>query len=497
MKSKKLIYIFFGAIAIISLSKSASASILSQSVHDAYGSSYTSETFRQTIASSSISGTVYAVEVYYKNINADTNTNNISLNCGGYSKLATADSMPVTNGSEDTFLFDFSDDPFDISNCGSNGVYFQATHNGGGTWKFGGSSSDTLINGACSRPSVPGDCDGVSDLYLILYEFPNTASSTRFLEVFPEVDEVTSTTSAYFIGANGIVSEEDFNGSEYVQYSIIREGLFSYDEGCMSSADHEVRYDSNPNDLASWTISASGAFFVGKENAFKFCEGIYSVYAEIKHFRYSLFGIPLPFKTDVLDSVSYQIRVGEVSAIDDRLNNLIQDMEGNRTTATSSLTVSAVKEKCNLFSTSFSMGSCIYHLIIPERDDLAGMWDDFYSYFLTSFPTGYVTRFIVIITGQAGVKPPIISYTFGSYNSELQGITIEFDPWTSGETENILTEDNKNVWDIFMPMWESIVALMLLFRILADVSGLGYAAGSSYIRKSDFGKSVITRNSKR
>lgn len=133
---------------------------------------------------------------------------------------------------------------------------------------------------------------------------------------------------------------------------------------------------------------------------------------------------------------------------------------------------------CNPIS-GFDVLECLSALLLPNQAQMSVAVDTLNSMILTKAPLGYVTRVVTLFSETATSSLPVIDYTFGS-GSPYEGESLGFD---FGE---IITESNdiirnqlvsdqddpQNLWDIFMPVWNTLVYVFLLYLILDDVTGI-------------------------
>lgn len=105
-----------------------------------------------------------------------------------------------------------------------------------------------------------------------------------------------------------------------------------------------------------------------------------------------------------------------------------------------------------------------------------------YLNFFQMFPIGYITRFKSLLlddTLTPALEPPAISYTPGTSITDHTSIfgTFTFQPFNHMDITNTITEDTnggtRNVWDIFMPYWNTMVYLSLGIVILIKLLNLG------------------------
>lgn len=138
--------------------------------------------------------------------------------------------------------------------------------------------------------------------------------------------------------------------------------------------------------------------------------------------------------------------------------------------------------KCDIFITpTDTFGDCLYSLFFPSVEQLDKMGKDIQSAFSSHFPFAYVYRTIAIFSNTTAIKPPPISYTFGtSAPPFLQGKGFSFQPFDSlGLISTFRADDgsNQNIWQIFMPYFKVLVSLGVLGVILEDLLGFRFASG--------------------
>jgi len=140
-------------------------------------------------------------------------------------------------------------------------------------------------------------------------------------------------------------------------------------------------------------------------------------------------------------------------------------------------TFSDVSDNCNPIS-GFSALGCITALLVPNQTQISSAVDTLKSSILTKAPVGYVTRVISIMTDSATTSLPDLNYTFG--NGPLEGQEFHFEPNTllaSADTiirEDLVSDqdDPQNLWDIFMPIWNTLLYAGLLMMIVSEVTGM-------------------------
>lgn len=159
--------------------------------------------------------------------------------------------------------------------------------------------------------------------------------------------------------------------------------------------------------------------------------------------------------------------------------------------------INTTHSTCN-FAGSFDFGDCLAFLFLPTPYDLKLVWEDFSSDVLSVFPLGYVTRMVDIFVNTGAVKPPALTYTFSDTNDSsvsgtgLEGATLSFQIFDHFDVLNSINSDqadNKNIWDIIMPFFNTLVSLAVFLVILGDIMGGGFNTDTSDI--TDYAKNNV------
>jgi len=143
--------------------------------------------------------------------------------------------------------------------------------------------------------------------------------------------------------------------------------------------------------------------------------------------------------------------------------------------ATSTDVYAVVNASCNPFSSGFDVGLCIYSIVAPPSGILDERLNEIKSQVLTIAPWGYLTRFFVIISGNATTTLPVIDFVFAT-SSPLFGYDIHLDPFgTLEEADNIINATStsanpQTIWEIMSQVVNIIVYLMLAFMIIKDLT---------------------------
>lgn len=144
--------------------------------------------------------------------------------------------------------------------------------------------------------------------------------------------------------------------------------------------------------------------------------------------------------------------------------------------ATLASTTLQFKNACKIISTTFDMGDCLTLAVWPGSAALA----ENYSILKQTPPWGYIFRILDIANmDNATTTLPVISYTFADSNPMSTLGAISFDPFDQiAEAGDLIRElksdrDNeKDVWTIFMPFITIFMYLVLIFKIIHDLTGI-------------------------
>jgi len=136
-----------------------------------------------------------------------------------------------------------------------------------------------------------------------------------------------------------------------------------------------------------------------------------------------------------------------------------------------------VAENCNPIS-GFSFTGCISGLLIPNQAQMSTAVDVAKTQILNKAPVGYVSRVVSIVSSSATTSLPDLDYTPGS--GPLEGQEFHFEPnalLASADTiirTDLVSDQNepKNLWDIFMPIWNILIYAGVLLMIVSDVTGI-------------------------
>lgn len=200
-------------------------------------------------------------------------------------------------------------------------------------------------------------------------------------------------------------------------------------------------------------------------------DGNYRLEASIKRkFFFNWITVP---GAQLNQTISKQFIVGASTFIGNLSQNGFNILNGTlaSSTATSSI---ALVANCNPLGT-FDMTNCLAGLFIPDAGQVQTTIQGAKDGILTRMPWGYITRFMTIVSSSATTTLPSFTTTIAQ-NDEDDTTTLTFNPgdmMAGGGALLDSIEDPYNgmtVKDIFRPIIQLSVALMVILTIAADIS---------------------------
>jgi hypothetical protein len=175
---------------------------------------------------------------------------------------------------------------------------------------------------------------------------------------------------------------------------------------------------------------------------------------------------------------NHQFIVGSSTFIGNLSQNTFREVDSFFGTLPATST-SALAAQCNPLSAIFGIRECMAFLLIPDAGQLNDAMNNIRVGILQKMPFGYLTRIITLLGSNGTTTLPVISYTFQS-DSPLSGDTITFDTGSYmnqaaalvAEAKSNIAGDQKTVWEIFQPLIDLIIYLVLVYAMIHDVSGI-------------------------
>jgi len=352
----------------------------------------------------------------------------------------------------------------------------------------GGSPSQTTGLANCV-----GDTASVADwTFQFIYDEAFVDTSTHITSVVPHATTTATTTT---VGVEAYINETDWDEDMYIEASFFNPTIGATSANVIDACNV---FGAGQCKLR-FPVSASGEFASSTEITFNY-GGTTKVTWTIRKptFWSGLWVVGALFQDQVLDTWKDSFVVGYQTLFDQSLNGDGTQVDGDAsglvgyftTGGTSSTTPVAVG--CATIFTGGSIVSCLTGLIIPDSQTLAYDFKLLYDGAFSKVPFGYITRFLTIVSGNAGaVEPPELSYTFGSSSpAVLQGKNYTMQIWDHTEVLTAAVADdgsNKNIWDIVMPYFNVVVALVVLLGILTDLMGFEFGRTPREIEEDMYG----------
>ncbi len=190
----------------------------------------------------------------------------------------------------------------------------------------------------------------------------------------------------------------------------------------------------------------------------------------------ALFGfIKNPFR--VQENISHQFVVGSGTFIGNISQNLWGDLQQDAATKSATSTA-ALLGGCNVLG-NFDISNCMYGLFVPDAYQVNQLVMNFKTGVAAHAPWGYVNRLYDIITSSTTEELPgfTASIPTGPGSDEFEYTTVTINPAEMLTTGAALLDDirdpvdNKSARDVFYPMVQLSVALMVIFTIASDIMG--------------------------
>jgi len=307
-------------------------------------------------------------------------------------------------------------------------------------------------------------------------------TSTRFVSIYPSATTTATTTQ---VQIHAYINTADFptgQGNIHIDFYNPTVAALSANviDACNVFGSAQCSLD------FPFATSTSGIYATSSIITFNYGGTIKAKYTITRPNTWSsLWLIGGLFAPDVVATVNTSFVVGYQTLFDQALNGngtaTSSDSSGLvgyfTTGGTSSTTV--VASGCAGIFTNGSIVSCLVGLVVPSGQDMSNDWQQLYNGMLAKVPFGYATRFLTIMSGNAGaVEPPALSYTFGSSSpAVLQGKTYTVNIWDymGSSSPLILAKaddgSNKDIWDIVMPYFNIVISLAVFLAILSDLFG--------------------------
>lgn len=185
-------------------------------------------------------------------------------------------------------------------------------------------------------------------------------------------------------------------------------------------------------------------------------------------------GQGLPPDEQPLISKNTTFIIGATTWYDD----LVTDIQSDSIFANAAVCKPFVNDIATAFiNPDFDILYCLQFLVIPSAAQFQVIGQTVYDNVLSSFPLGYITRFVQIMTTATPTQPPALEYTYGTSAPDvLQGKDMSFQLFDGFYIIPTIVADDgsgKNIWDIIAPYWDALIGLGVLGVIFMDLLALG------------------------
>lgn len=333
------------------------------------------------------------------------------------------------------------------------------------TWGFDENDS-TLESVFGNTNAISLGFQSVQYLKIIGDLYGYDSDTTRIIDVDPNNDIVVASSTPTTVGATYYVSDLDFDDDMTLEIEVRNNAQnASQLVGPIFSLFQEQRFVYNYEQ----DINSSGSNSYASTTLFTQV-GRYTAETKIKKPLFSVFGFGLLSQTVV--ATTTQFLVATTTAFDALQDGNIA-LAGQLSGVTGNL-------DCDSGLTSLSPRKFIACMFFFDYTGLQTVMNEARSGFLTSWPLGYGTRFVSILTDSATSSLPAINYTFGTTSPlYVLGLTsIELDPFAElSDPENIVNTKSdqtqqKSVMEIMSQIINIIVYLTLAFMIIHDLTNV-------------------------
>jgi len=345
---------------------------------------------------------------------------------------------------------------------------------GGGVWSS--NIVESCIGGLSVFSCAGGDSEPWSggDMAFRLNGSGGTGGSpdddtTRIIYTVPLLDETISSSTDATSGANVYVDPGDFDISDgwrmRQRWGYARDGAFAV--GSPENFLTEVEIDITDGGIQLLTHNAGildreGGYYLETQLR------VDSTVGDLVHW----FGFQDIFDPGLVVSTTTKFYAGEVTAFDTFMDETEQSLIDFAASSTIPM------DACNP-SLGFQMRDCLNLLFMWQPQFMGEAWQSLVDGFLSSFPLGYGTRFMEVLSTVQPQALPDVSFSFADDFpvSALAGSNFHFEVWdyfyTPGspmyETKST-GDDPKNFWEILEPLYTFMVHMALLLMIISDLT---------------------------
>lgn len=317
----------------------------------------------------------------------------------------------------------------------------------------------------CATPTAS---QAVKQLYFTLYDVlgPSEDTTTRLVTVTPAASSTIATSTTATFGATGYVNSNDFVSGMFVQ---IRYASYSSMQS-YAGASPDLFYTT-----LQFPISAAGTFSVSTTSP-ALTVGLYTMQSDIRTTSWTnsllnFFGFGQFAQQGILTATSTVFTAAHLSGYDTFVASTTEAMLAYTASSTISLA------SCSTW-TGFNLGDCLGVLLLPQVQPMQAQLSAFKDGFLTYAPWGYLTRFVVIMSGGATSTLPSFSATLplGSAD-DLDTFTFDMNDMVTGGAallDSIPARDNAThtIKTVMRPWIDLFIGLFVLLIMVKDLMGM-------------------------
>lgn len=311
-------------------------------------------------------------------------------------------------------------------------------------------------------------------IYFIAYDQngPITDTSTHFDTVSPAGNSTIATSSTATFGATGYINPADFTSGMYVQ---IKYAPYSSMQASVA----------NPDSLFTtlqFPITSSGSFSFSSSSP-ALTVGQYTMQTDIRSPSYvnnflNFFGFGQFAGYGIKTATSTTFTAAHFSGYDTYVASttaLISDYLASSTISLAS---------CSSW-TSFNLGDCLNLMFVPQAQPIQDALGNFKNGFLSYAPWGYLTRLLVIFSGQATTSLPSFTTTIqlGS-PSDTDTFTFDMQDTISGGGDLLnsihANGSSMNIQDVIEPWIQLFIAMFVVIIIARDLTKMEHRGAHNF-----------------
>jgi len=341
----------------------------------------------------------------------------------------------------------------------------------------GGYMRGTAVGSSCVN-----FCGNLNDVYYVMDDgaVPGPpCTMTCVLSTVPPDEATISTSTAATVGGTAYINPDEWLGASDWFVRVRYAWNFSVQA---SVATPDLLFTT-----LEFPVSASGNISYSTTTPV-INGGRYTMITEIR--RASIvntvlgwFGLGSLFDNGLIAATTTQFIGTAPNQYDNFVASTTEQLEAFSGTASSTLSLN----QC----AALNITGCVTYFFGYQSQPMSSLYSQVANTLFTFVPFGYVTRFAEIMGGSGTTSLPAISYTaVSSSTTELQGKNYSiqlFDYF--GTLETITADDgsNKNILDIVMPFFNTVIAFAVLYVVLGDLFGIS-------IESDETAKTTTTRS---